>query len=82
LVHVSLICKRDIPEIFVTIFRAEEALKKNKKLIDSDQKEYQAVLQENYNTFKDKLSPLFTLNHPGRGGTGAINGSKTSSSPM
>ena len=69
-------------QIYITISRAEEALKKNKKLIDSDQKEYQRVLQENYNTFKDKLSPLFTLNHPGRGGAGAMNGGKPSSSPM
>jgi len=59
--------------------KAEEALKKNKKLIDSDQKEYQRVLEKNYTTFKEKLSPLFTLNHPGRGG---VNGNKMSSNTM
>lgn len=64
------------------ISRAEEALKKNKKLIDTDQKEYQNVLESNYKSFKAKLSPLFTLNHPGRGGAGVENGSKSTSSPM
>ena len=62
--------------------KAEEALKKNEKLIDSDQKEYQRVLTINYKSFKDKLSPLFTLNHPGRENTTGVNGSKSSSSPM
>ena len=58
---------------YFIVCRAEEALKKNKKLIDSDQKEYQRVLEKNYSSFKEKLSPLFTLNHPGRGGPGAVN---------
>ena len=62
--------------------KAEEALKKNEKLIDSDQKEYQRVLTINYKSFKDKLSPLFTLNHPGRENTTGVNGSKNTSSPM
>ena len=65
--------------LFLYDTRAEEALKKNKKLIDSDQKEYQRVLEKNYTTFKEKLSPLFTLNHPGRGG---VNGNKMSSNTM
>ena len=59
--------------------KAEEALKKNKKLIDTDQKEYQRVLEKNYTTFKEKLSPLFTLNHPGRGG---VNGNQRPSNNM
>ena len=62
--------------------KAEEALKKNEKLIDSDQKEYQRVLTVNYKSFKDKLSPLFTLNHPGRENKTGVNGSKSTSSPM
>jgi len=57
-------------------------LKKNKKLIDTDQKELQRVLEANFKSFKEKLSPLYTLNHPGRGGAGGGSGSKNSSSPM
>ena len=40
----------------------KDALKKNKKLIASDQKEYQHELEKNYKRFEDHLSPLFSLN--------------------
>ena len=43
-------------------FRCEDALKKNNKLIASDQKEYQRELEKNYKRFEDHLSPLFSLN--------------------
>ena len=43
-------------------FRCEDALKKNKKLIQSDQKEYQHELEKNYKKFEDHLSPLFSIN--------------------
>ena len=44
------------------LFRCEDALKKNNKLIASDQKEYQRELEKNYKRFEDHLSPLFSLN--------------------
>ena len=42
--------------------RCGEALKKNKKLITPDQKEYQHELEKNYQKFEAHLSPLFSLN--------------------
>lgn len=42
--------------------RCEDALKKNKKLITPEQKEYQHSLEKNYKQFEDHLSPLFSLN--------------------
>lgn len=42
--------------------RCKDALKKNTKLITSDQKEYQQELEKNYKRFEDYLAPLFSLN--------------------
>ena len=51
------------PNLFLFFLsRCEDALKKNKKLICSDQKEYQHELEKNYKRFEDHLSPLFSLN--------------------
>ncbi len=50
---------------FTFFFRCEDALKKNRKLITTDQKEYQNELEKNYRHFEDYLSPLFSLNHAG-----------------
>ena len=47
---------------FPTRYRCKDALKKNTKLITSDQKEYQQELEKNYKRFEDYLAPLFSLN--------------------
>ena len=46
----------------ICLFRCDDALKKNKKLITPDQKEYQKELEKNYNKFEEQLSPLFSIN--------------------
>lgn len=47
---------------FLSPDRCKDALKKNTKLITSDQKEYQQELEKNYKRFEDYLAPLFSLN--------------------
>ena len=44
------------------IFRCDDALRRNKKLISADQKEYQRELEKNYTRFHRHMSPLFKLN--------------------
>jgi len=61
--------------------RCEDALKKNKKLIASDQKEYQHELEKNYKRFEDHLSPLFSLN-PTRPQTSSPPNQEKVTSPM
>lgn len=39
-------------------FRCQDALKKNKNLIGSDQRDYQRELERNYKRFTEKLQPL------------------------
>lgn len=41
--------------------RCHDALKKNKNLILSDQKDYQKELERNYAKFVERLTPLITL---------------------
>lgn len=41
--------------------RCADALKKNRNLILSDQKDYQRELERNYERFVDRLTPLITL---------------------
>lgn len=41
--------------------RCCDALKKNKNLILSDQKDYQKELERNYATFTQRLAPLITI---------------------
>lgn len=42
-------------------FRCHDALKKNKNLIQSDQKDYQKELERNYLKFTERLAPLITI---------------------
>jgi hypothetical protein len=58
-----------------------EALKKNKKLITPDQKEYQHELEKNYQKFEAHLSPLFSLN-PTRPQTSSPQSQEKVTSPM
>lgn len=41
--------------------RCHDALKKNKNLIQSDQKDYQKELERNYLKFTERLAPLITI---------------------
>lgn len=43
------------------VYRCSDALKKNKNLILSDQKDYQKELERNYTTFTQRLAPLITI---------------------
>ena len=55
---------------FVLLHRCDDALRRNKKLISSDQKEYQKELEKNYARFHRHMSPLFKLNnHHSNNGT-------------
>lgn len=42
--------------------RCAEALKRNKTLIASDQKEYQRELEKNYQRFHDSIKPMLAYN--------------------
>ena len=60
----ALLGKRVIRAAFslinpIFVYRSEDALKKNKKLITPDQKEYQRELEKNFHHFQVHLKPLF-----------------------
>lgn len=46
---------------FTSRFRCADALKKNRNLILSDQKDYQKELERNYQVFTERLAPLITI---------------------
>ncbi|CAD7079957.1 unnamed protein product [Hermetia illucens] len=54
--------------------RCDDALKKNKSLIQPDQKDYQKELQRNYDRFTERLKPLITISPSQAQGVVSANG--------
>lgn len=46
---------------FIFNYRCNDALKKNKNLITSEQKEYQKEIERNYLKFTERLNPLINI---------------------
>ncbi|EDW71168.1 uncharacterized protein Dvir_GJ16211, isoform A [Drosophila virilis] len=62
--------------------RCADALKKNRNLILSDQKDYQRELERNYERFVERLTPLITLTSVQTQGVIKINTYQNKSTPL
>lgn len=62
--------------------RCADALKKNRNLILSDQKDYQRELERNYERFVERLSPLITLTQTQTQGVVKANTYQNKSTPL
>jgi len=58
---IQLISASLIFHFFLLFYRCNDALKKNKNLITSEQKEYQKEIERNYLKFTERLNPLINI---------------------